>query len=61
MSGTECKNQDCYRVLIEENLTGPRLDTMEIFEMVATGSRSALGVFEALAYVDTNAEMGDMS
>lgn len=57
----ECESQDCYRVLIEENLTGPRLDTIDIFDMIATGSREMLGVFEALAYVDTNAETGDMA
>lgn len=57
----ECKNQDCYRVLIEEKLTGPRLDIIEIFDLVATGSRSTVGIFEALAYVDTNSETIDMT
>lgn len=55
----KCREVDCFRVLIEECLDGPRLDTMEIFEMVATKSRSALGIFEAIALVDP--EMGDMA
>lgn len=57
----ECERRDCYRVLIEEKLTGPRLGVIEIFDLVATGSRSAVGVFEALAYVDTNTDTPDMT
>ena len=57
----ECERRECYRVLIEENLAGPRLEVIEIFDLVATGSRSAAGVFEALAYVDTNTETPDMT
>ena len=51
---SECKKQDCYRVLIEENLEGPRLSEMEIFNLVSKGSSAALGFFEVLAYVDEN-------
>ena len=48
----ECLRQDCYRVLIEENLEGPRFDEMEIFALITDGSADSLGFFEALAYVD---------
>lgn len=48
----ECERTDCYRVLVEENLTGPRLDEMQIFSLIDKGSSDALGFFEVLAYVD---------
>jgi hypothetical protein len=48
----ECERTDCYRVLIEEKLDGPRFDEMEIFALITEGSPDALGFFEALAYVD---------
>lgn len=51
---SECEKQDCYRVLIEENLEGPRLGEMEIFNLISKGSSTALGFFELLAYVDEN-------
>ena len=54
----ECIKQDCFRLLIEELLTGPRLDTMEVFAVVSEGSMKALGRFEAIAFVDE--KMGDM-
>jgi hypothetical protein len=47
-----CAAEDCYRVLIDEKLDGPRMDEMEIFAMISQGSPDALGFFEALAYVD---------
>jgi hypothetical protein len=50
----------CPRVLIEENLEGPRLGTMEVFTMVTAGSKRYHGVLEALAFVDLNAEGGVM-
>ena len=54
----ECQKQQCFRVLIEERLEGPRLDAMDVFAMASEGSMRALGVFEAVAYVD--AKMGKM-
>ena len=48
----QCERTDCYRVLIEEKLDGPRFDEMEIFSVITEGSPDALGFFEALAYVD---------
>lgn len=55
----ECKRQDCFRLLIEENLEGPRLDVGEIFTLMSEGSMSALGLFDALAYVDP--AMGELA
>jgi hypothetical protein len=50
----------CPRVLIEENLEGPRLGTMEVFTMVTAGAKRYHGMLEALAFVDHNAEGGVM-
>lgn len=50
----------CPRVLIEENLEGPRLGTMEVFTMVTAGAKRYHGMLEALAFVDLNAEGGVM-
>ena len=55
----ECTRQNCFRVLIEEILVGPRLNPMEIFSVMSEGSMKALGRFEAIAYVDEI--MGDMA
>ena len=54
----ECRKQQCFRLLIEERLAGPRLDAMDVFAMASEGSMRALGVFEAVAYVDP--QMGKM-
>jgi hypothetical protein len=55
----ECSRKDCFRVLINEQLEGPRLDAMEVFSLVSDGSMKALGQFDAIAYVDE--QMGDMA
>jgi hypothetical protein len=47
-----CEANDCHRVLIEEKLEGPRFDEMEVFSLISEGASDALGVFEAIAYVD---------
>ncbi len=54
----ECKDKDCFRVLIEERLEGPRLQAMDVFTISAEGSIKVLGVFEAIAHVDE--KMGEM-
>jgi hypothetical protein len=46
-------------VLIEERLEGPRLGTLDVYEIAAGGSGRAAGNFEAIAYVDVNAA-GDL-
>ena len=55
----KCKSMDCFRVLIEERLEGPRLETMDVFTLVSEGSVKALGRFEAIAFVDE--KMGEMA
>jgi len=55
----ECSARDCFRVLVEEHLEGPRLEAMDVFEIASEGSDRARGKIQALAYVDVNAE-GDL-
>ena len=52
----ECMARGCFRVLIEERLEGPRLGTIDVFRIAADGSMRALGLFQAIAYVDVNAD-----
>ena len=56
----ECTLRQCFRVLVEEHLEGPRLSTLEVFEMVAAGSTRFLRTLKAMAYVDVNAPDGEM-
>jgi hypothetical protein len=51
-----CTDRGCRRVLIEERLEGPRLDTTGVFYVATHASARADGFFEAIAYVDVNAE-----
>lgn len=51
----ECRKLDCFRVLIEERLEGPRLDVMKVFMIASEGSKEALGEYDAIAYVDVYA------
>lgn len=55
----ECQRLGHSRVLIDENLDGPRLSVDEIFMIAAEGASNALGVFDAIAFVDEQA--GDNS
>lgn len=52
----ECIARGCFRVLIEERLVGPRLRTLDVFEVILQGSKQALGLYTAIAFVDLNAE-----
>jgi hypothetical protein len=56
----ECIARNCLRVLIEENLTGPRLGTSEIFSLVSAGSLRFMGTLRSMAYVDVNAHDDSM-
>ena len=56
----ECTLRQCFRVLLEERLEGPRLGTLDVFEMVATGSTRFMRTLKAMAYVDVNARSGEM-
>ena len=52
----ECVARSCKRLLIEERLEGPRLNTMDVFQVASGGSGPAGRYFEAIAYVDVNAK-----
>jgi hypothetical protein len=54
----ECLVRNCFRVLIEERLEGPRLRTMDVYQIASEGGRPRMTVRE-IAYVDMNAE-GDL-
>jgi hypothetical protein len=55
----ECTVRNFFRVLIEERLEGPRLETLDVYEMVSEGSSRFRGMLEAMAYVNVNAQ-GDL-
>ena len=52
-----CEQSGHSRVLIHEQLDGPRLSVVELFVMLEEGSRSMRGKFQAIALVDE--QMGD--
>lgn len=52
----KCKDTKCSRLLIEEQLEGSRLDTLNVFEIAVEGSIRVRGLFRAIAYVDVNAK-----
>jgi hypothetical protein len=52
----ECRARGFDRVLIEERLEGPRLGTIDVFQIVSEGTEKAKGFFKAIAFVDVNAE-----
>lgn len=54
-----CQSIKCTRLLIEEQLEGPRLDLIKVLEITTEGSTRILGYFQAIAYVDVNAQ-GDL-
>ena len=43
-------------MLIEEHLVSRRLETWDVYQLVSEGSAQHLGKFQAVAYVDVNAE-----
>ena len=51
----ECIARGCSKLLIEERLEGPRLDMLDVFEIVLDQSRRGVGPLRAIAYVDVNA------
>ncbi len=55
----ECQSRNCFKVLIEERLEGPRLKMLDVFEIVSKGTTKARGILQTVAYVDVNAE-GDL-
>jgi CO dehydrogenase/acetyl-CoA synthase gamma subunit (corrinoid Fe-S protein) len=55
----ECTARRSSKLLIEERLVGPRLGTVDVFQIAVEGSRRAQGKFKAIAFVDVNAQ-GDL-
>lgn len=55
----ECESRQCYNVLIEEQLTGRRLETWDVYQIASDSSTQARGVFRNVAYVDVNSA-GDL-
>ena len=51
-----CKEAECPRLLIEEQLEGPRLGTLSVLEIASEGSENTFGMFNAIAYVDIHAQ-----
>ncbi len=51
----ECEARRCFTVLIEEKLSGRRLETWDVYEIASDGSALGRGVFDTIAYVDVNA------
>jgi hypothetical protein len=54
-----CVARNCFRVLLEERLEGPRLGMMDVFQIASEGSNKVSGTYKAFAYVDINAK-GDL-
>lgn len=52
----ECLSRNCFRVLIEEHLVGRRLETWDVYQLTSDNSTRNFGRFQAVAYVDVNAE-----
>jgi hypothetical protein len=52
----ECMARGYRRLLIEERFLGPRIGMTDVFQLASTTSDRARGFFEAVAYVDVNAE-----
>lgn len=51
-----CRTRDCYRVLIEERLDGPRFPPDALQALMAEVVAWAGATFEVVAYVDVHAE-----
>lgn len=56
----ECTARNCFMVLIEERLDGPRLSIMDLFEIIQDITNRARGIYKAIVYVDVNAEGDSM-
>lgn len=51
-----CRSRQIFNVLIEENLTGRRLETWDVYHQIAAeGSARTRGLFQSVARVDVNA------
>ena len=50
-----CARNNCLNVLIEENLVGQRLNTLDVFNVVRSGLSHAGRYPQVIAYIDVNA------
>ncbi|MGI9270701.1 MAG: hypothetical protein ACR2QT_02930 [Woeseiaceae bacterium] len=55
----ECQRVACFKVLIDEQLEGPRLSTIDVFSVVSDGAMKSVGMLRAIAFVDE--KMGEMA
>jgi hypothetical protein len=55
----ESEARDCWYLLIEERLEGPRLGTLDVFEIASQRGRPLGSKVRGIAYVDVNAS-GDL-
>jgi hypothetical protein len=53
-----CQERQIQVVLIEENLSGPALDLLDIFEIIAKASLDVQSAVKRIAYVDVNPQHG---
>ncbi len=51
-----CTEQGFARVLIEEHLTGPSFETVDIYDVVSAASKGVAPAIRYVAFVDTNPE-----
>jgi hypothetical protein len=49
-----CAEHGLSKVLIEEYLTGPQLETMDIFDVIGVASGGVAPALQRIAFVDTN-------
>ncbi len=51
-----CAEHGLAKVLIEENLTGPQLGTVDIYDVINAASGGVAPAIRSVAFVDTNPE-----
>jgi hypothetical protein len=51
----ECAVRKCWSILVEEDLKGPRLDMVDIYEITSEASQRMGAQTVTIAYVDVNA------
>ena len=51
-----CAERGSSKVLIEENLTGPQLRTVDVYDVVDAASKGVAPAIRSVAFVDTNLE-----
>jgi hypothetical protein len=50
----ECAARGAVRLLIDEQLIGPRLEAWDVFQIAEENSKAFRGMLSAIAYVDVN-------